>query len=161
MSIKRIDFDSRAVNAEYYQGYGLTETSPIATLSPKGIQKYASVGWAASNVQIKIAGVDDPQLKGVDTNVPGELLIRGPNVMIGYFQNEEATKAIITPDGWLRSGDIAAYDESGLFYITDRIKELIKVNAFQVAPAELEAILRDHPDVVEAVVRIPSTIDRK
>lgn len=144
--------DSRAVNAEYYQGYGLTETSPIATLSPRGIQNYATIGWAISNVQIKIAAVDDPQLKGVDTNVSGELLIRGPNVMKGYFQNEEATKAMIMPDGWLRSGDIGAYDESGLFYITDRMKELIKVNALQVAPAELEAIIRDHPDVVEAVV---------
>lgn len=144
--------DFRAVNAEFYQGYGLTETSPIATLSPKGIDNHATIGWTISNVEIKIAAIDDPQLKGVDTNVPGELFIRGPNVMKGYFNNEEATKATITSDGWLRSGDIATYDDKGLFYITDRIKELIKVNSLQVAPAELEAVLRDHPDVVEAVV---------
>lgn len=89
---------------------------------------------------------------GVDTNVCGELLIRGPNIMLGYFENEEATKNTIRPDGWLRTGDIATYDENGLFYIHDRIKEIIKVNANQVAPAELEAVIRDHPDVVESVV---------
>lgn len=96
--------------------------------------------------------MDDPTCKGVDTNVPGELWIRGPIVMKGYYQNDEATKATITADGWLKSGDIATYDEHGLYFIRDRMKELIKVNAYPVAPAELEAILRDHPDVVESVV---------
>lgn len=141
-----------APQTEFFQGYGLTETSPIATLSPKGIQNYSTVGWTASNCQTKIVDVDDPTFKGVNTNVPGELWIRGPNVMKGYYRNEEATRATITPDGWLRSGDICTYDEHGLIYIRDRIKELIKVNANQVAPAELEAVLRDHPDVLEAVV---------
>lgn len=96
--------------------------------------------------------VDDQTFKGVDVNVSGELWIRGPNVMKGYYQNDEATKATITADGWLRTGDIATYDEHGFYYIHDRLKELIKVNANQVAPAELEALLRDHPDVVESVV---------
>lgn len=72
--------------------------------------------------------------------------------MKGYFKNEEATKAMITEDGWLRSGDIGFYDENNLFYINDRMKELIKVNANQVAPAELEGILREHKDVLDAVV---------
>lgn len=142
----------RAVNAEFFQGYGLTETSPIATISPKGTTNYATVGWTGSNCQSKVVAVDDPTLKGVDTNVLGELFIRGPNIMLGYFLNDEATRAMITPDGWLRTGDIVSYDEHGLYYIRDRIKELIKVNAYQVAPAELEAVLRCHPDIVDAVV---------
>lgn len=82
----------------------------------------------------------------------GEILIRGPNIMKGYFKNDEATKAIITTDGWLRSGDIGYYDENRLIFINDRLKELIKVNANQVAPAELEGILREHKDVLDAVV---------
>lgn len=72
--------------------------------------------------------------------------------MKGYFKNEEATKAMITEDNWLRTGDIGHFDETGLFYISDRLKELIKVNANQVAPAELEGILREHPDILDAVV---------
>lgn len=78
--------------------------------------------------------------------------MRGPNVMKGYYKNEEATNEMVTQDGWLRTGDIGHYDENGLFYISDRMKELIKVNAYQVAPAELEAILRDHPAILDAVV---------
>lgn len=149
----------RAPQTEFLQGYGLTETSPIATMTPLGTQKYSSVGWTISNCQTKIVAVDDPTFKGVDTNVLGELWIRGPNVMKGYYQNEEATRATITADGWLRSGDIAEYDEHGLYYIRDRLKELIKVNANQVAPAELEALIRDHPDVVEScVVGVPHPI---
>lgn len=101
---------------------------------------------------MKISNLDDPNFKGLAVNETGELLVRGPNSMKGYFKNEEATKAMITEDNWLRTGDIGHYDENGLFYISDRLKELIKVNANQVAPAELEGIIREHPDVLDAVV---------
>lgn len=72
--------------------------------------------------------------------------------MRGYYKNEEATNAILTEDGWLHTGDIGHYDHMGLFYVSDRLKELIKVNSLQVPPAELEGILREHPDVLDAVV---------
>lgn len=72
--------------------------------------------------------------------------------MKGYHNNEEATKAAIVDDGWLRTGDIGHFDEDGQFFITDRLKELIKVKGFQVAPAELEEILRDHPSIADAAV---------
>lgn len=72
--------------------------------------------------------------------------------MKGYLHNEKATKETITPDGWLRTGDIGHYDEKEMFYITDRLKELIKVKGFQVPPAELEEILRSHPDIADAAV---------
>lgn len=144
---------SRAVNADFFQGYGLTETSPIITLAPIGLQNFGTIGWPISNVQAKIVHVDDTTTrKGLDTNELGELLIRGPNIMKGYFKNEQATKEMITSDGWLRTGDIAHYDENGLFYVSDRLKELIKVNAYPVAPAELEALLRKHPAILDAVV---------
>lgn len=101
---------------------------------------------------MKIARLDDSTFKGLAKNETGELLVRGPNVMKGYFKNDEATKAMITEDNWLRTGDIGHFDENGLFYISDRLKELIKVNANQVAPAELEGIIREHPDILDAVV---------
>lgn len=131
----------------------MTETSPITTVTPQGLHNnYSTIGWPVPNVEVKIASVDDPNFKGLKANETGELLVRGPNIMKGYYKNDEATRATITEDGWLRTGDIGHFDENGLFYVSDRIKELIKVNAFQVAPAELEAILRKHNDVLDAVV---------
>lgn len=124
-----------APNCEFFQGYGLTETAPIATMTPQGLTNYATVGWTISNVEMKIAGLDDPNLKGLAPNETGELLVSGPNVMKGYFKNEEATNAMIQKDSsgkcWLRTGDIGHYDDNGLFYISDRLKELIKVSALK------------------------------
>lgn len=85
----------------------------------------------------------------------GELLVRGPNVMKGYLNQPAATAATLLADGWLRTGDIAYFDGEGYLYVVDRAKELIKCNAYQIAPAELEAVLVSHPAVAEAAV-IPS-----
>jgi acyl-CoA synthetase (AMP-forming)/AMP-acid ligase II len=82
----------------------------------------------------------------------GELWIRGPQVMRGYLNRPKETAQMMTPDGWLRSGDLGYADESGNFYILDRLKELIKYKAYQVAPAELEAVLLSHPAVADAAV---------
>jgi 4-coumarate--CoA ligase len=82
----------------------------------------------------------------------GELWVRGPNIMKGYWKNEKATAETITPDGWLKTGDICYIDSNGTFFIVDRLKELIKVKGLQVAPAELEAILLEHPKVADAGV---------
>lgn len=89
----------------------------------------------------------------------GELWVRGPNIMKGYWQNEKATKETFSPDGdrWLRSGDVAYVDEEGCFFIVDRMKELIKVKGNQVAPAELEALIIEHPAVQDvAVIGLPT-----
>ncbi|MGD2101156.1 MAG: AMP-binding protein, partial [Acidimicrobiia bacterium] len=88
----------------------------------------------------------------LDVNEPGELWIRGPQVMRGYFNNPQATAASIDEDGWFKTGDIGMVDEDGSWYITDRLKELIKYKGFQVAPAELEAVLLTHPSVADAAV---------
>lgn len=92
---------------------------------------------------------------GLPANESGELWVKGPQNMIGYLDNPKATNEMLI-EGWIRTGDIAYYDEDGYFYITDRLKELIKVKGFQVPPAELEEVIRSHPDILDAaVVGIP------
>lgn len=120
-----------------------------------GNTKYASIGSPASATRAKIVRINDDSGVGLGANETGELWVKGPQNMLGYLNNQKATDETLI-DGWIRTGDIAYYDEDGFFYITDRLKELIKVKGFQVAPAELEEILRSHPDVSDAaVVGIP------
>lgn len=145
-------FKQIATNAQFFQGYGLTEAAPVVLMSAMGSQNYASVGGPTPDTEAKIVVVDDLEYRGVGPNVTGELWVRGPQIMKGYHENEKATNETITSDGWLRTGDIGHYDENFDFYITDRLKELIKVKGFQVPPAELEEILRDHPDIADAAV---------
>lgn len=142
---------NRAPNVGIIQGYGLTETSPAALLNMPGNTKYASVGVPASATRAKIVAINDTDAVGLPANQTGELWVKGPQNMLGYLNNKKATDEMLI-DGWIRTGDIAYYDEDGFFYITDRLKELIKVKGFQVAPAELEEILRSHPDITDAAV---------
>lgn len=133
------------------QGYGLTETSPLCLLNIPGSKRIGSVGVPAAATQAKIVELNDGTGKGLPANESGELWIRGPQNMMGYLNNEEATREMLV-DGWIKTGDIAHYDEDGFFTITDRLKELIKVKGFQVPPAELEEIIRSHPQVEDAAV---------
>lgn len=133
------------------QGYGLTETSPTCLVNFPSSRCVASIGVPTSITQAKIVDINDPQAKGLAANERGELWVRGPQNMLGYFQNQEATDEMLV-DGWIRTGDIAFYDDDGFFHITDRMKELIKVKGFQVPPAEIEEILRSHPEVADAAV---------
>lgn len=134
----------------FMQNYNLTE-SPTAMQNIPGNPKIASVGFPPSSTQIKIVDINDTQHKGLPPNTQGEILIRGPQNMLGYLNNKEANEDNII-DGWIRTGDYGYYDEQGFFYITNRLKELIKVKGFQVAPTELEDILRGHPAVADAAV---------
>ncbi|XP_037036724.1 4-coumarate--CoA ligase 1-like [Bradysia coprophila] len=145
-------FHKKAPHTEFMQGYGMTESSPLTLIAPKGITNRATVGFVASSTEAKIIKVDDPNFVGCDIDETGELMIRGCQVMKGYLNNPEATSETIVKGNWLRTGDLAAYDSNGLFYIKDRLKELIKVKGFQVAPAELEEVLREHPNIDEAAV---------
>ena len=141
---------------KFQQAYGLTETSPATHIMPVSIceTKPQSVGPPVMNEQVKV--VDVSSGKVLDANQEGEIMIRGPNIMKGYLNRPDATKATITDEGWLLTGDIGYYDHDGHFFITDRLKELIKVKGFQVAPAELEALLQHHPKIIDAaVVGIP------
>ncbi|MFN2455927.1 MAG: 4-coumarate--CoA ligase family protein [Pyrinomonadaceae bacterium] len=137
------------------QGYGMTETSPIITISPDDAAQITqgSVGWCAPATECKIVDVEtNAELSFKER---GELCVRGPQVMKGYLNQPDATAHTIDEDGWLHTGDIAYVDEDNSFYIVDRLKELIKYKGFQVAPAELEALLLAHPCVADAAV-IPS-----
>uniref|UniRef100_A0A182SN20 AMP-binding enzyme C-terminal domain-containing protein n=1 Tax=Anopheles maculatus TaxID=74869 RepID=A0A182SN20_9DIPT len=145
-------FTARAPNAEFIQGYGLTETAPVVLMGALGSRNYASVGSPCPRTQAKIVDLNDPTNTALGPNMSGELLVRGPQVMKGYHNNQKATEEMIIEGGWLRTGDIAHYDDNLQFYITDRLKELIKVKGFQVPPAELEELLRSHESVVDAAV---------
>jgi acyl-CoA synthetase (AMP-forming)/AMP-acid ligase II len=138
------------LGCEVVQGYGLTETSPVTHLTPLGSGgRPGSIGLLAPSTEARI--VDVATGDDLPPGEPGELLVRGPQVMRGYLRNEAATAAAIV-DGWLRTGDVATADEDGWFRIVDRIKELIKVRGYQVPPAELEALLLTHPAVTDACV---------
>jgi acyl-CoA synthetase (AMP-forming)/AMP-acid ligase II len=134
------------------QGYGLTETSPATHIFPLSGRpmKQGSVGPCVPNTECKVMDIDLGNELG--PNERGELWIRGPQVMKGYLNRPEATANMITGDGWLHTGDIGYADNDGDFYIVDRLKELIKYKAYQVAPAELEALLMSHPAVADAAV---------
>lgn len=137
------------------QGYGLTETSPVTHVMPdeEGHQRRGSVGPVIRSTEARI--IDTASGEDLDVNQPGELLMRGPQVMKGYLNNPEATANTIDPEGWIHTGDIGYVDDAGYFYVVDRVKELIKYKGFQVAPAELEALLLTHPAIADAAV-IPS-----
>jgi 4-coumarate--CoA ligase len=137
------------------QGYGMTELSPVSHFQRHDDIIYGSIGPLLCNQEAMI--VDPDSLKSLPAGKVGELWVRGPNVMKGYWRRQDATSAMIVADGgWLRTGDMAVVTEDGHYYIVDRLKELIKYKGFQVAPAELEECLLTHPDVADcAVLGIP------
>ena len=143
------------LGCEIYQGYGLTEVAGASHINtiPVPTDKVGAVGRVVPNTYSKI--IDTESGKELGFNERGEVLIKGPHVMKGYLNNEEATNHCIDKDGWFHTGDIGYADEDGYFFIVDRVKELIKYKAYQVAPAELEAILVSHEAIVDAAV-IPS-----
>ncbi|MEM7136038.1 MAG: 4-coumarate--CoA ligase family protein [Myxococcota bacterium] len=138
------------LHCEVSQGYGMTELSPVSHAVADGYTKAGTIGTLTPSTECVIVDPDSGERLGVGE--PGELWIRGPQVMKGYLNNEEATKATIDEDGWLHTGDIAQVDEEGFFTIVDRLKELIKYKGFQVPPAELEALLVGHPGIADAAV---------
>ena len=140
------------VGCEIVQGYGLTEASPVTHANPvgPGKPKPGTVGQLLPNTECRI--VDAAGGGDLESGEDGELWIRGPQVMRGYLNNPEATAAMLDEDGWLHTGDIGHADQDGYFTIVDRLKELIKYKGFQVAPAELEAVLCSHPAVADAAV---------
>ncbi|KAJ3299367.1 hypothetical protein HDU76_006320, partial [Blyttiomyces sp. JEL0837] len=132
------------------QGYGMTELSPLCTITPIHAVVDGASGLLAPLMEARLVSPETG--KDVASGKEGELWVRGPNVMKGYHNNEKATKETIDEQGWLHTGDIAVVDKKGYFYIVDRIKELIKYKGLQVAPAELEAYLLTHPAIADAAV---------
>ena len=135
------------------QGYGLTEASPLTHMNPvdnPDLIRLDSVGWHVSDQEEKIVDTEDAS-KVLPPGEVGELLVRGPHVMQGYWKAPQETARALR-DGWLHTGDIALKDEQGYMYIVDRKKEMIKYKGFGIAPAELEALLHEHPAVVDCAV---------
>jgi len=143
---------SERLGCQVRYGYGLTEVSPLshASLGNSRKQTSGSVGYCLPNTECKI--VDYTTGAELGPQEEGEIWVRGPQVMKGYLGNAEATAEMIDPEGWLRTGDIGYCDDEGQLFVVDRLKELIKTNGRQVAPAELEALLHQHPSVSDAAV---------
>jgi acyl-CoA synthetase (AMP-forming)/AMP-acid ligase II len=142
---------SERIGCDVIQGYGLTETSPVThVIRLAGENRPGTIGQALPSTECRL--VDPADSSDVDAGDRGELWIRGPQVMRGYLNNPEATAATVDADGWLHTGDVATVDGDGYFRIVDRLKELIKYKGFQVAPAELEALIVDHPAVRDVAV---------
>jgi acyl-CoA synthetase (AMP-forming)/AMP-acid ligase II len=132
-----------------FQCYGMTEACPTH-INPPDAWREGSVGLPLPDVEQRI--VDLETGAEVAAGATGELLVRGPQVMRGYWKQPEATAQAILPDGWVRTGDIARLDADGFLWLVDRAKEMIKYKGYQVAPAELEAVLMEHPAVLDAAV---------
>ncbi|MFV0308136.1 MAG: AMP-binding protein [Desertimonas sp.] len=136
------------------EGYGLTEAAPIVTSSSTTHDPPAgSVGRVLDGIELRVV---DEEGNDVLVGDAGEIWVRGDNVFAGYLDDPEATARVLTPDGWLRTGDIAIVDAHGWLYLVDRAKDLVIVSGFNVYPAEVEEVLASHPDVVEAgVIGVP------
>lgn len=146
-------FKEKAPNCQFREGWGMTELSPVGAMTAYQDELLGSCGILLPNSQGKV--VDVSTGKALGPNEKGELCLKGPQIMKGYFDNVTATQATMK-EGWLHSGDIGFYDRQGHFFIVDRLKELIKVKGFQVAPAELEDLLRTHEKVLDvAVIGVP------
>lgn len=132
------------------EGYGLTESSPVTHVNPfKGTRKPGSIGLPLSDVSCRIVDTKDGVTE-MPVGKPGELMVKGPQVMKGYLNRPEETGKAITGDGWLHTGDIAFMDEEGYFFIIDRMKDMIISGGYNVYPREIEEVLYEHPKVVEA-----------
>ncbi len=136
------------------EAYGLTETSPAACINPMDLEEYnGTIGLPISSTDCAIMNDEGDLLPQGER---GELVIRGPQVMKGYWQRPEETDKVITEEGWLRTGDIALMTEDGFFKIVDRKKDMILVSGFNVFPNEIEDVLALHPKVLEiAAIGIP------
>jgi long-chain acyl-CoA synthetase len=146
-------FDALVGREVLVEGYGLTETSPLTHANPIGRAKAGSIGVPLSDTDARIVDLD--MGTDVEAGSPGELLIRGPQVMKGYWRRPHATAQAIT-DGWLHTGDVAIMDAEGYFAIVDRKKDLINTAGFKVWPREVEEALYEHPAIkLAAVVGVP------
>ena len=136
------------------QAYGMTELSPGTHVAPLDAMDEAppgTVGKLIAGTEMRIVSLDDPD-KDLGIGESGEILIRGPQIMKGYLGRPDDTAAMIDPEGWLHTGDVGHVDADGWLFVVDRVKELIKYKGFQVAPAELEALLLTHSGITDAAV---------
>src|SRR3954464_15674942 len=143
---------AQRIDCPVVQGYGMTESSPVTHVTPLDPARHrvGSIGPPVPHPECRIVAVASGDELGAGEE--GEVCVRGPQVMRGYLDDPEATAATVDEDGWLQTGDVGRTDDDGYVVLVDRVKELIKYKGYQVAPAELEAVLVSHPDIVDAAV---------
>jgi acyl-CoA synthetase (AMP-forming)/AMP-acid ligase II len=132
------------------QGYGMTEASPATHYTVAGTERSGTAGRLMPSMEMRVISPETG--KDVPSGEAGEVWVRGPNVMRGYLNNPEATACTVDAEGWLHTGDIGIADDDGYLTVVDRLKELIKVKGFQVAPAELESLLLKNPKIADVAV---------
>jgi long-chain acyl-CoA synthetase len=134
---------------ELVEGYGLTEASPVVCLNPVRNPRIGTVGLPVPSTEVAIR---DDHGNDLPVGEAGEICVRGPQVMAGYWQRPDETKLVLTADGWLHTGDIGAFDPEGFLKILDRKKDMVNVSGFKVFPNEVEDVIAQHPGVLEAAV---------
>jgi long-chain acyl-CoA synthetase len=146
----RLKFEA-LTGGKLVEGYGLTETSPVTHINPpSGSPKIASIGLPIADTEARIMDLETGT-REMPVGEAGEIVIRGPQVMKGYWNKSEET-ALVLRDGWLYTGDVAKKDEDGFFYIVDRKKDMIIAGGYNIYPADVEAVLFEHPKIKEAAV---------
>jgi acyl-CoA synthetase (AMP-forming)/AMP-acid ligase II len=146
----------RCAFPEVHEGYGMTETCCMITMTDHEDAMIGHVGAPVYSCELKLVDVTEMGYTNADQPHPrGEICVRGPTVFQGYYRDEAQTRDCLDADGWFHTGDIGYVDRDGDFYVVDRVKELIKYKGYQVAPAELEALLLTHSAIADAAV-IPS-----
>jgi long-chain acyl-CoA synthetase len=150
LPVEVINAFEEKTGAVIVEGYGLTETSPVTHVNPfaGGKRKVGSIGLPIPDTECKVVDIEDGKT-ALPVGEPGELLIKGPQVMSGYWNKPDATAETLT-DGWLHTGDIAQMDEEGYFYIVDRMKDMIISGGYNVYPRDIEEVFYEHPKVQEA-----------
>jgi long-chain acyl-CoA synthetase len=154
MEIKRA-FEA-AAGCTLVEGYGLTEASPVCFCNP--IEPATQIGNRAGTIGLPLPGIDasiralDDPARALPTGERGELCLRGPNIMRGYWQRPDDTAAVTTPDGWLRTGDVGVMDDDGYVTLVDRIRDLIICSCYNVYPRTIEEAIYRHPEVVAVTV---------
>jgi long-chain acyl-CoA synthetase len=139
----------RRTGANIHEGYGLSETGAMATVNTLTNRELGTIGPPMVGSEFRVVDADGNELSAGEE---GELCIRGPQVMVGYWQRQDASAEVIDEDGWFHTGDIAIIQENGLIRIVDRLKDMVLVSGFNVYPNEIENVVFSHPDVIEAAV---------
>jgi long-chain acyl-CoA synthetase len=141
----------QATGCRLAEGWGMTETSPVGSFTPKEGRRPASCGLPVPGMSMKVVAVDDPA-RDMPLGERGEICVKGPNIMKGYWKNPAATAASMTPDGYFRTGDGGYMDADGFIYIVDRIKDMILCGGYNVYPRNIEEAIYEHPSVSEVIV---------
>ncbi len=146
------EFAEHCGGAVVVEGYGLSEASPVTHVGPlDGSNKLGTIGLPLPDTEAKIMAIETGG-REMPVGEVGELWVRGPQVMLGYWEDEEETKKVLDENGWLKTGDLATRDEAGFYKIVDRKKDLIITSGFNVYPGEVEEVLKQHPDVADAAI---------